>query len=227
MCAKSGVWKCFDFIVLAIGFIRHLRLHAIGSIRPLLDANFLWRGLLWQTSHTIPMNNDSRQPKAVGCLVKTGVYFWHFWDIKVDWHNTLWYIFTANCYVMILLGSRTNPIHPHSSWLPHSHWRNRTVAPMPVKQPWRIWINVWHEATGNDNITTHKKRTTKAVHIIWDTLYILKGPWTRRPVVSCVTTYTASGCLNPQLRSWSHLCKVHNSEFYFVKPSRADKRKTS
>ena len=31
--------------------------------------------------------------------------------------------------------------YPYPSGLPHWHWGNHMIAPVPVKQPWRIWVN--------------------------------------------------------------------------------------
>ena len=36
-----------------------------------------------------------------------------------------------------------------------------TIAPVPAKQPWWIWINTWCELIMNDCITTTKQSTTK------------------------------------------------------------------
>ena len=32
--------------------------------------------------------------------------------------------------------------HPYPSGLLHGHWGNHMIAPVPVKQPWRIWVNL-------------------------------------------------------------------------------------
>ena len=33
-------------------------------------------------------------------------------------------------------------ISSYPSGLPHWHWGNRMIAPVPVKQPWRIWVKI-------------------------------------------------------------------------------------
>ena len=33
-------------------------------------------------------------------------------------------------------------ISSYSSGLLHWHWGNRMIAPVPVKQPWRIWVKI-------------------------------------------------------------------------------------
>ena len=47
------------------------------------------------------------------------------------------------------------------SGLLHWHCGNLTIAPVPAKQPWWIWINTSCEFIVNDCITTTKQSTTK------------------------------------------------------------------
>ena len=50
---------------------------------------------------------------------------------------------------------------PYPSGLLHWHCGNLTIAPVPAKQPWWIWINSSCEFIMNDCITTTKQSTTK------------------------------------------------------------------
>ena len=50
---------------------------------------------------------------------------------------------------------------PYPSGLLHWHCGNLTIAPVPAKQPWWIWINTSCEFIMNECITTTKQRTTK------------------------------------------------------------------
>ena len=50
---------------------------------------------------------------------------------------------------------------PYPSGLLHWHCGNLTIAPVPAKQPWWIWINISCEFIMNDCITTTKQSTTK------------------------------------------------------------------
>ena len=50
---------------------------------------------------------------------------------------------------------------PYQSGLLHWHCGNLTIAPVPAKQPWWIWINTSCEFIMNDCITTTKQSTTK------------------------------------------------------------------
>ena len=52
-------------------------------------------------------------------------------------------------------------IFPYPSGLLHWHCGNLTIAPVPAKQPWWIWINSSCEFIMNDCITTTKQSTTK------------------------------------------------------------------
>ena len=50
---------------------------------------------------------------------------------------------------------------PYPSGLLHWHCGNLTIAPVPAKQPWWIWINTSCEFIMNDCITTTKQSTTQ------------------------------------------------------------------
>ena len=66
-------------------------------------------------------------------------------------------VFALLCFVVV--------IHwlsfPYPSGLLHWHCGNLTIAPMPAKQPWWIWINTSCDFIMNDCITTTKQSTTK------------------------------------------------------------------
>ena len=52
-------------------------------------------------------------------------------------------------------------IFPYPSGLLHWHCGNLTIAPVPAKQPWWIWINTSCKFIMNDCVTTTKQSTTK------------------------------------------------------------------
>ena len=52
-------------------------------------------------------------------------------------------------------------IFPYPSGFLRWHCGNLTIAPVPAKQPWWIWINISCEFIINDCITTTKQSTTK------------------------------------------------------------------
>ena len=65
--------------------------------------------------------------------------------------------FALLCFVVVIHWL----IFPYPSGLLHWHCGNLTIAPMPAKQPWWIWIDTSCEFIMNDCITTTKQSTTK------------------------------------------------------------------
>ena len=65
--------------------------------------------------------------------------------------------FALLCFVVVIHWL----IFPYPSGLLHWHCGNLTIAPVPAKQPWRIWINTSSEFIMHDCITTTKQSTTK------------------------------------------------------------------
>ena len=66
-------------------------------------------------------------------------------------------VFALLCFVVVIHWL----IFPYPSGLLHWHCGNQTIAPVPAKQPWWIWINTSCECTMHDCITTTKQSTTK------------------------------------------------------------------
>ena len=66
-------------------------------------------------------------------------------------------VFALLCFVVVIHWL----IFPYPSGLLHWHCGNLTIAPVPAKQPWCIWINTSCEFIMNDCITTTKQSTTK------------------------------------------------------------------
>ena len=66
-------------------------------------------------------------------------------------------VFALLCFVVVIHWL----IFPYPSGLLHWHCGNLTIAPVPAKQPWWIWINTSCEFITNDCITTTKQSTTK------------------------------------------------------------------
>ena len=66
-------------------------------------------------------------------------------------------VFALLCFVVVIHWL----IFPYPSGLLHWHCGNLTIAPVPAKQPWWIWINTSYEFIMNDYITTTKQSTTK------------------------------------------------------------------
>ena len=66
-------------------------------------------------------------------------------------------VFALLCFVVVIHWL----ISPYPSGLLHWHCGNLTIAPVPAKQLWWIWINTSCEFIMNDCITTTKQSTTK------------------------------------------------------------------
>ena len=66
-------------------------------------------------------------------------------------------VFALLCFVVVIHWL----IFPYPPRLLHWHCGNLTIAPVPAKQPWWIWINTSCELIMNDCITTTKQSTTK------------------------------------------------------------------
>ena len=98
----------------------------------------------------------------------------HSWN-KYIVHRTLQYIprnmhtaLALLCFVVVMYWL----ICPYPSGLLHWHCGNLTIAPVPAKQPWWIWINTSFEFIMNDYITTTKQSTTKpCAYFLGYTLY--------------------------------------------------------
>ena len=48
-------------------------------------------------------------------------------------------VYPMICGVLLWFG--TGQLYPYPSGLHHWYWGNHMIAPVPVKQPWRIWVN--------------------------------------------------------------------------------------
>ena len=66
-------------------------------------------------------------------------------------------VFALLCFVVVIHWL----IFPYPSGLLHWYCGNLTIAPVPAKQPWWIWINTSCEFIMNDCITTTKQNTRK------------------------------------------------------------------
>ena len=66
-------------------------------------------------------------------------------------------VFALLCFVVVIHWL----VFPYPSGLLHWHCGNLTIAPVPAKQAWWIWINTSCEFIMNDRITTTKQSTTK------------------------------------------------------------------
>ena len=76
-------------------------------------------------------------------------------------------VFALLCFVVVIHWL----IFPYPSGLLHWHCGNLTIAPVPAKQPWWIWIDTSCEFIMNDCVTTTKQSTTKpCAYLLWYTV---------------------------------------------------------
>ena len=81
--------------------------------------------------------------------------------------------FALLCFVVVIHWL----ISPYPSGLLHWHCGNLTIAPVPAKQPWWIWINTSCEIIMNDYITTTKQSTTKPCAYLLGYTVLSSGNW--------------------------------------------------
>ena len=90
----------------------------------------------------------------------------HLWKLQYIPRN-MHTVFALLCFVVVIHWL----IFPYRSGLLHWHCGNLTIAPVPAKQPWWIWINTSCEFIMNDCIPTTKGIFIYIyMHISWDIL---------------------------------------------------------
>ena len=86
------------------------------------------------------------------------------------------------CFVVVIQWL----IFPYPSGLLHWHCGNLTIAPVPAKQPWWIWINTSCGFITNDCITTTKQSTTKpCAYFLGYTVHITNSSRTNVVMPAC------------------------------------------
>ena len=164
-----------------------------GIHRPLVDSPHKgqWRGalmfsLIFAWTYGWPSNQDAgdlRRHRAhydvtvmrgSSWVLRAGRYY-----IDLNQGYLLQYIprnmhtvFALLCFVVVIHWL----IFPYPSGLLHWHCGNLTIASVPVKLPWWIWINISCGFIMNDCITTTKQSTTKpCAYFLGYTVY--RHPW--------------------------------------------------
>ena len=134
----------------------------------LLCPQSTWEGLMWQFLcvnllfiHRCPVSPHGILAMKGTNILSVLVMACNHQDCQV---HSLQYIprnmhtvFALLCFVVVIHWL----IFPYPSGLLHWHCGNLTIAPVPAKQPWWIWINTSCEFIMNDCITTTKQSTTK------------------------------------------------------------------
>ena len=99
------------------------------------------------------VSNYDKTHKISSCSIRHGFTSDDIQYIPRNMHT----VFALLCFVVVIHWL----IFPSPSGLLHWHCGNLTIAPVPAKQPWWIWINTSCEFIMNDCITTTKQSTTK------------------------------------------------------------------
>ena len=121
-------------------------------------------------------------------------------------------VFALLCFVVVIHWL----IFHYPSGLLHWHCGNLTIAPVPAKQPWWIWINTSCEFIMNDCITTTKQSTTKpwayflgyTVSPTWIFLLKLALTLKHRETHGCVVSTVATDALVLKHQTIS----IHNAD---------------
>ena len=111
-------------------------------------------------------------------------------------------VFALLCFVVVIHWL----IFPYPSGLIYWHCGNLTIAPVPAKQSWWIWINTSCEFIMNDCITTTKQSTTKPFayflgYTACDAKSIILEPGRARPS-TIISWVSLSHWISLFLRSW-------------------------
>ena len=114
---------------------------------------------VWTIIFCLGLGHETMVCTACLCIFITRIFtskqqiYLHVQYIPRNMHT----VFALLCFVVVIHWL----IFPYPSGLLHWHCGNLTIAPVPAKQPWWIWINTSCEFIMNDCITTTKQSTTK------------------------------------------------------------------
>ena len=77
---------------------------------------------------------------------------WNLWD---------WSVMNAVRTLLYFAVVFYKSISPYPTGLLQRHWGNHSIAPVPVKQPWRIWVTKLCDSQGCYDLNTTKQSKTK------------------------------------------------------------------
>ena len=120
-----------------------------------------WRNFHFRVEQKLIINGHPYQYLTRKVYVNSAVSKYVFWfslSLALQYiPRNMHTVFALLCFVVVIHWL----IFPYPSGLLHWHCGNLTIAPVPAKQPWWIWINTSREFIMNDCITTTKQSTTK------------------------------------------------------------------
>ena len=108
------------------------------------------------TIHPLVSVGCAEMDGHAGGFLKT-YYVWMSLSIIQYIPRNMLTVFALLCFVVVIHWL----IFPYPSGLLHWHCGNLTIAPVPAKQPWGMWINTSCEFIMNDCKSTTKQSTTK------------------------------------------------------------------
>ena len=106
---------------------------------------------------TVFQSNSKENTKGPNYIFGSEIHHWSMQRVIQYIPRNMHTVFALLCFVVVIHWL----IFPYPSGLLHWHCGNLTIAPVPAKQPWWIWINTSCEFIMNDCITTTKQSTTK------------------------------------------------------------------
>ena len=103
------------------------------------------------------------------------------------WHSLLIYIY-MHCSALM--------IHVYPSGLLHWHWGNHAIAPVPVKQPWRLWVNRNPLRTDTPQYDLSVWHVLSILaHVLW--VLSVVTDWCKHVVTVCSVSYDAKSDSSP------------------------------
>ena len=162
-CSRLFYWCCTNRMISVANdsmcFIISLmvyNVHVTSMPQVFITENNMWSGNLYPLLFCV---HDVRKNYSTPLIEAFTVQY-----IPRNMHT----VFALLCFVVVIHWL----IFPYPSGLLHWHCGNLTIAPVPTKQPWWIWINTSCEFIMKDCITTTKQSTTKPCAYSWDILYM-------------------------------------------------------
>ena len=155
--------------VLIFKFLKKMFLHrdicAVYVLIITLYVVYPWNVIQPATKQSITMQhawrlgntNDLMEKRRNSCALAMELGLFSFKPLIQYIPRNMHTVFALLCFVVVLHWL----IYPYPPGLLRWHCGNLTIAPVPAKQPWWIWINTSCEIIMNDYITTTKQSTTK------------------------------------------------------------------
>ena len=117
-------------------------------------------------------------------------------------------VFALLCFVVVIHWL----IFPYPSGLLHWHCGNLTIAPVPAKQPWWIWINTSCEFIMNDCVTTTKQSTTKPCAYFLG--YTVCPTWVKSLTPFMGNSTNHNLCVKCNITTFNYVCRFIVNMFY-------------